>query len=142
MARHPTRWLIPLLSILALPAWAGVEVFTTAGQPVVNVPSDAAVVEIDAPARLDAQLSEGIPANRDQARQEALRRLKAPDWQAKRQALKEAAMGTARAWMIGIKKVPAVVVDSRYVVYGEADVSQALEQIEAYQQETQQEASP
>lgn len=142
MARRSTRWLILLLSMLALPAWAGVEVFTTAGQPVMNVPSDAAVVELDAPARLDTQLSTDLPADRQQARQEALRRLQSPDWQAKREALKRAAMGTARAWMIGVEKVPAVVVDSQYVVYGEADVAAALEEIQAYQQSHGQEASP
>ncbi len=106
VARHPTRWLIPLLSMLALPAWAGVEVFTTAGQPVINVPSEAAVVELDAPARLDTQFSADLSGDRQQAQQEAMRRLQAPDWQAKREALERAAMGTARAWMIGIEKVP------------------------------------
>lgn len=144
MARHPSRLrlLIPMLSLLALPALAGVEVFTTASQPVVNVPPDAAVVELDAPARLDAQLSADLPADRKQARQEALRRLQAPDWQAKREALQNAAMGTARAWMIGVEKVPAVVVDSQFVVYGEADVAAALEDVQAYRQAHDQEVSP
>ncbi|OBX34926.1 hypothetical protein A8U91_03989 [Halomonas elongata] len=142
MARRSTRWLIPLLSMLALPAWAGVEVFTTAGQPVMNVPSDTAVIELDAPARLDTQLSAELPADRQQARQEALRRLQAPDWQAKREALKQATTGTARAWMIGVEKVPAVVVDSQYVIYGEADVAAALAEVQAYREANGQEASP
>ncbi|MDN3525302.1 TIGR03757 family integrating conjugative element protein [Halomonas sabkhae] len=142
MARHAMRGVIPLLSMLALPAWAGVEVFTTAGQPVVNVPSDAAVVELDAPARMDAQFSTDLPADRQQARQEALRRLQSSDWQAEREAMKQAAMGTARAWMIGVEKVPAVVVDSQYVVYGEADVAAALAEIQAYRNANGEETSP
>lgn len=30
------------------------------------------------------------------------------------------------AWSLGITKIPAVVVDRRYVVYGESDMAKAL----------------
>ena len=36
------------------------------------------------------------------------------------------------AWSLGVTKIPAVVVDRRYVVYGETDVSRALARIEEY----------
>ena len=36
------------------------------------------------------------------------------------------------AWSLGIAKIPAVVVDRRYVVYGEANVARALARIEEY----------
>ncbi|MDF9434635.1 TIGR03757 family integrating conjugative element protein [Salinicola sp. LHM] len=132
MARHPTRWLIPLLSILALPAWAGVEVFTVAGEPIVNAPESAAVVELDAPARLDAQISRDLPADPDRAKQILRSRMSGPDWQATLDRYGETYTGVARAWMLGIEKVPAVVLDGRYVVYGEADVQVALEEIARY----------
>ena len=40
--------------------------------------------------------------------------------------------GVADAWGLGIAKIPAVVVDRRYVVYGEPDVSRAVARINAY----------
>ena len=43
-----------------------------------------------------------------------------------------AAQGGAVAWGLGIAKIPAVVVDRRYVVYGEPDVPRAVARINAY----------
>ena len=40
--------------------------------------------------------------------------------------------GVADAWGLGITKIPAVVVDHRYVVYGEPDVARAVARINAY----------
>ena len=40
--------------------------------------------------------------------------------------------GVADAWGLGIAKIPAVVVDRRYVVYGEPDVPRAVARINAY----------
>jgi len=40
--------------------------------------------------------------------------------------------GVADAWGLGIVKIPAVVVDRRYVVYGEPDVARAVARIDAY----------
>ncbi len=36
------------------------------------------------------------------------------------------------AWSLGITAVPAVVVDQRYVVYGEPDVARAIARIEQH----------
>lgn len=46
-----------------------------------------------------------------------------------RQSLVKAQQDVADAWSLGIEKIPAVVVDRQYVVYGEPDVSRALELI-------------
>lgn len=109
---------------------AGVEVFTVAGEPVVNVPDGAAVVELDAPARLDAQLSQGLPANPERARQAMRERVSRPDWPEMKDRYQSAYTGLARAWVLGIQKVPAVVVDERYVVYGEPDVARAVAEVD------------
>lgn len=111
-------------------ASAGVEVFTIAGEPVTNVPPKAAVVELDAPARLDARLSQGLPDDPDRAKQVLQSRMGGPDWQATLQRYNRVYTGLARAWMLGVEKVPAVVVDGQYVVYGEHDVAAALAEIE------------
>lgn len=117
-------------------ALAGVEVFTVAGEPVINVPDTAAVVELDAAARLDARISQGLPADPEHAKQVLHSRMAGPQWQATLVRYAELYTGVARAWMLGIEKVPAVVVDSQYVVYGEPDVQAALEEIEHAQGST------
>ena len=48
------------------------------------------------------------------------------------QRLADAYQGVIDAWSLGITRIPAVVVDRRYVVYGETDVSRALARIEEY----------
>jgi integrating conjugative element protein (TIGR03757 family) len=40
--------------------------------------------------------------------------------------------GVVDAWSLGIITIPAVVVDQRYVVYGEPDVAKAVVLIEAH----------
>jgi integrating conjugative element protein (TIGR03757 family) len=40
--------------------------------------------------------------------------------------------GVADAWSLGITTIPAVVVDQRYVVYGEPDVARAVARIEQH----------
>ncbi|ALM54086.1 TIGR03757 family integrating conjugative element protein [Halomonas huangheensis] len=111
-------------------AYAGVEVFTVAGEPIINAPASAAVVELDAPARLDAQISRDLPADPDRAKQVLQSRMSGPEWQATLKRYGEIYTGVARAWMLGIEKVPAVVLDGRYVVYGEPEVRVALEEID------------
>ncbi|NRB54917.1 MAG: TIGR03757 family integrating conjugative element protein [Salinicola sp.] len=135
MSIFPQLRPLAVLSSLCLLAWgqtavAGVEVFTIAGEPVVNVPASAAVVELDAPARLDARLSQDLPADPSRAKQMLQSRMNDPEWQRTLQDYGQLYQGVARAWMLGIERVPAVVVDSQYVVYGEPDISRALEEIE------------
>lgn len=111
-------------------AFAGVEVFTVAGKPVVNTPDTAVVVELDAPGRLDARISQDLPANPSSAKKALQARMQGAEWQATLKRYRSAYTGVARAWMLGVEKLPAVVVDSRYVVYGEPDVGAALQEIE------------
>ena len=40
--------------------------------------------------------------------------------------------GVADAWSLGITTIPAVVVDQRYVVYGEPDVARAIARVELH----------
>lgn len=122
------RILHSVLSIVAALLWTGaaiacVEVFTIAGEPVVNVHVSTAVIELDAPARLDARISHDLPADPERARQMMQSRMSGPDWQATLKRYGELYTGIARAWMLGIRKVPAV------VVYGEPDVQVALKEI-------------
>lgn len=127
---HPRRWLAAfgLSACLAGPALAepAIEVFTTAGEPAVNVPSGVAVIEFDASGRLDAELSQGLPADPDVAEAMMRERMATPEWQETADRYADSYLGLARAWQLGVKKVPAVVIDGRHVIYGQPDVAEAL----------------
>lgn len=120
------------ISSYVLASERSIEVFTTAGVPVVNVPDGVPVIELDAPARLDDELSQGLPDDIDEAKTEMQSRMQSPEWRGKLQQYGDLYTGVARAWMLRVEKVPAVVVDSRYVIYGETDVAAAVAQANGY----------
>ncbi|CAJ4447427.1 integrating conjugative element protein, PFL_4709 family [Burkholderia pseudomallei] len=91
----------------------------------------ARVIELDAPTEIEATLSRGLPTNPSEAAAEARQRLGDP---AVTQQFTAAYQGVADAWHIGVTKIPAVVVDQRYVVYGDADVTRALTRIQTYRE--------
>jgi integrating conjugative element protein (TIGR03757 family) len=92
---------------------------------------DAKLVFLDAPQRLERDLSANLPADAKRAGAMAQQRLQAGS--AKLQgAFAHAWQGVTDAWRLGIAKVPAVVVDGRYVVYGEPDVAKATARIAAF----------
>ncbi|WP_204353751.1 TIGR03757 family integrating conjugative element protein [Salinisphaera orenii] len=101
-----------------------VDVYTVAGQPVTHVPDRAHVIELDKPARLDRRLSTGLPSNQQAAIAQVRKRL--AHFKA---AYGRAYRGLERAYRLGVKKVPAVVVGGQYVVYGQPNVAQALDTI-------------
>lgn len=89
------------------------------------------VIELDAPARIEAALSVNLPADPTQARAIVQRRL-TEGGNPLQHRLAAAYQDVVDAWSLGITHVPAVVVDQRYVVYGETDVAQALALIDTY----------
>src|SRR5690554_4278191 len=131
---HPRRWLAAfgLSACLAGPALAGpaIEVFTTAGEPAVNVPSGVGVIELDAAGRLDAELSRDLPADPEVAVALMRERMTTPEWQETANRYADSYLGLARAWQLGIEKVPAVVINGRHVIYGQPDIAQALREAE------------
>src|SRR5690554_6272807 len=131
---HPRRWLAAfvLFPCLAGTALAGpaVEVFTTAGEPAVNVPSGVAVIELDAPGRLDAELSQDLPADPEVAEAMMRERMATPEWQETADRYADSYRGLARAWELEVEKVRAVVIDGRYVIYGQPDVAKAVREAE------------
>jgi len=88
------------------------------------------VVALDAPRQIEAVLSEGLPPDPAQAAAIARERV-AQNPDAHKQ-LRAAYEGVLLAYRLGIQKVPAVVVNRRYVVYGEHDVHAAVEMIAEY----------
>ncbi|ALR06574.1 TIGR03757 family integrating conjugative element protein [Xylella fastidiosa] len=89
------------------------------------------LILLDAPARIEAELASGLPA--DPARAENLARDRLSKGGADLQRrIAIAYQGVTDAWSLGITSVPAVVVDQRYVVYGEPDVARAVARIEQH----------
>jgi integrating conjugative element protein (TIGR03757 family) len=89
------------------------------------------LIELDLPSRIQAELSAQLPSEPIQAAAIVQQRLKDGGAELQRR-LRDAYQGVADAWSLGVLKIPAVVVDQRYVVYGEADADRALARIEAY----------
>lgn len=89
------------------------------------------LIELDAPARIEAELTRQLPSDPTSAAVMVQQRLKkgGTDLQ---QRLARAYQGVTDAWSLGIAKIPAVVVDRRYVVYGEVDVSHALAKVDRH----------
>lgn len=109
---------------------ADVLVVTDSRHPV-QAPAGARVIELDRAARIEAELSAGLPADSARAAAIVQQRLRegGPDLQRR---IARAYQEVADAWGIGIAKLPAVVVDRRYVVYGDADVARAVARIETH----------
>ncbi|MDR2452762.1 MAG: TIGR03757 family integrating conjugative element protein [Candidatus Accumulibacter sp.] len=115
-------------AVFSLPAAADVLVVTDKGHPV-KAAGGARVIELDLPARIEAELSSGLPS--DPARAANLARQRMGD-RALPGRLLAAYQGIAEARNLKIAKIPAVVVDGRYVVYGDPNVARAIARIDAY----------
>lgn len=106
-------------------------VVVTDSQHLVHVTSDVRLIELDQPARIKAELGAHLPA--DPVRGSALVQQRLKDVGNALQArLGTAYQGMVDAWSLGVTTIPAVIVDRRYVVYGEPDVAKAVALIEAH----------
>lgn len=87
--------------------------------------------ELDGPASVEARLSARLPADPKRATAIVQRRLQ-NGGAALQRSLATAYQGVTDAWSLGVTKIPAVVVDRRYVIYGVPDVNRAVSLIEEY----------
>ncbi|MGR0116397.1 TIGR03757 family integrating conjugative element protein [Ralstonia pseudosolanacearum] len=115
-----------------LPACFAAEVLVvTDGDHPVASDGNARIVRLDAPLAIEAELAANLPADPNLATRIVQQRLRGGTDELQRR-LREAYQGVTEAWTLGITKIPAVVVDHRYVVYGESDVARAVARIAAY----------
>lgn len=122
---------LALLSIcMNLLSYADTLVFTDHTHPVINT-GNSPVFYLDGPTQIEAKLSEGLSNDPVEAKQQALKRIQDTQMQ---QALINAYQGINKAWQLGVTKLPAVVVNGRYVVYGMSDVNQAIQLVKEYQE--------
>ena len=119
-----------LLVLLMLPdaALAEALVYTDKAHTV-SAAIDARVVLLDRQHHLETDLSRDLPPDPQLAAAIIHGRLSSPSGKRLQSDLTKAQQDITDAWSMGIEKIPAVVVDRRYVVYGEPDVAKALDLI-------------
>lgn len=120
------------ISFVNVASAAEVWVITDQKHPINSV-SGTRVIELDATSHIESELSRALPADATKAAAIATQRLKSDH--ARLQQLAAAYQAVVDAWSLGIVKIPAVVVDRQFVVYGEPDVKRALRQIARYRSE-------
>jgi len=113
------------LMFLSAAAQAETWVITNQAHPV-SAPYGTRIILLDDQQRLEELLSQVLPADPRQAEATIQRYLASPNGQRLQRDLAQAQQGVTDAWSLGIDKLPAVVVDRRYVVYGEPDVAKAV----------------
>ena len=119
-----------LLVLLMLPAAALAEALVyTDKAHTVSAAIDARVVLLDRQHHLETDLSRDLPPDPQLAAAIIHARLNSPSGKRLQSDLAKAQQALTDAWSMGIEKIPAVVVDRRYVVYGEPDVAKALDLI-------------
>lgn len=118
-----------LLAIALLSACACAQgetwVFTDHAHPVINTVNHR-VIFLDEQQRLEERLTSKLPADPTQAAATIQTYLASTEATRFQHELTQAQQGTTDAWSLGLEKIPAVVVDRRYVVYGEPDVDKAI----------------
>lgn len=119
--------LLTLFSLLIpVSVLAGTVLYTDSHHPPTSNNASVTVIYLDGPERLQAQLFGELSPNPDEAARQAQTVIQSPQWQAHQQQLVTAWRSVVRARELGVKKVPAVVFDDQDVVYGTADVAQAI----------------
>lgn len=107
---------------------AQILVITDSKHPVYNIPPNTKEILLDTPEQLLETLSTYLPDDLNQAQRAATDRLHqgGQDFQ---QQMQYAVQGVVDAWALQVQKIPAVIFNNQYVVYGEPDVRLAFEEI-------------
>lgn len=129
-SRTTRLWLAYMaLTLLSAIAHAETWVISDQAHPV-SAPTGVRIIRLDDQQRLEELLSRQLPNDQRQAEATIQRYLASPAGKRLQSDLVQAQQGITDAWSVGVEKIPAVVVDRRYVVYGEADVAKAVAQID------------
>ena len=116
-----------LAAVMAVGAQAGVDVFTIGAIPVERT-ADARVHVLDEGDRLAGAVAASLPADPDLAAAAAAHLLGGELGR----RLSAARAGSELARRLGVERLPAVVVDERWAVYGVRDVERAKGIVAAY----------
>ncbi|AJF50074.1 TPA: TIGR03757 family integrating conjugative element protein [Pseudomonas aeruginosa] len=109
---------------------ADVVVVTDSRHPVKTMGGER-LIELGETPRIEAELSANLPADPERAAAIVRQRLKQGGTDLQRR-IGTAYQGVTDAWSLDVTTIPAVVVDQRFVVYGEPDVARAVARIEQH----------
>lgn len=125
---EPGLWAV--LFLFSQTAAADVLVVTD-NRHLVQTPAGARIIELDLPLRIEAEIAADLPNDPGEATTLVRQRL-LDGGDTLQRRIGHAYQGVVDAWSLGIAKIPAVVVDRCYVVYGEPDVARAVASIDAH----------
>ncbi|MBK3453220.1 MULTISPECIES: TIGR03757 family integrating conjugative element protein [Pseudomonas] len=104
-------------------------VITDSAHPI-EPTNDIRVILIDQLSTLEEQLSSGLPFS--PAAAQAMFGERMTDEMSAR--VERSHQDIIDAWSLGVTKTPAVVVDRKYVVYGDSNIERALSKIQSYRE--------
>ncbi|WP_267443772.1 TIGR03757 family integrating conjugative element protein [Erwinia psidii] len=128
-------FLLPFLFSVTPGVLAQTVIYTTKFHPVAEPEPGVIVQVLEDVQRLEPSLFPSLSSEPTQAQRQAELRMRRPDWKAQEARLIRAYQALTDAYMLGIKKVPAVVFDDRYVIYGTTDVRLAEQKLNAWQEQ-------
>lgn len=97
---------------------------------------DLTVYDLAAPKVLAAQLGAGLPKDPEAAKQIAQKRINDQKGQLA-ERLRSAYAGLSRAMALGLNRTPALVVNEEAILYGSADIDEALNRYRQWQEHRQ-----
>jgi len=126
-------WLVYTGTAMAEVSPNRLEIFTASDEPAANLQevlvslkeADIRVYWLDGIHRLEAELSQRLPADAQSAERAVLGRLQHVD-KNRRDRVAESAQALVRAVELDIDRYPAIVIDGQWVLYGLADLSVAV----------------
>ena len=107
-----------------------ITVITDSAHPV-STTANARIIVLDLATRIENELAANLTSDAAASARLVEQRLR-DGGQALHARIGQAYQGVVDAWSLGVTTLPAVVVDRRYVVYGESNVARAVARIDAY----------
>lgn len=108
-----------------------VDVFVTSSQrtQVVGCDEDCQIWDIDATENTLNQFFGELPNNEDEAYRVVMDKINSPEWKVYERQVIQSQQTIIKAFELGVKKYPAIVIHGDKVVYGITDVTQAKEDV-------------
>lgn len=110
-------------------------IYTTPAWPVTDPQPGVLVQTLENVHLLEQSLFPQLSDNPAQAEQQSRARMQQPGWREQEARLTRAYQALLDAHAAGIKKVPAVVFDDKYVVYGTTDAALAQRKFNAWREQ-------
>ncbi|AHN27250.1 protein of unknown function DUF1525 [Gilliamella apicola] len=88
------------------------------------------VYNIDAAEDYLNRVFSNLSSNQDEAYMQSMRIFESPEWAEHELKIKELQHNVLRAWILGVKKHPAIVINDTFVVYGTTDIEKAKRDFE------------